>query len=167
MNKVKTLDDLKKMRESLRASLDLREKSNTPDQLVQIKVSMATCGIAAGAKEIMSYFIEVLDRQRIDALVTQTGCMGYCYAEPTIEIKLPGQEPLVFGYVDKAKVEEIIDKYIRKGILVDGIIPVTYTTVNPNKKFNILHKWHNTRIIYWCAVAQVAVHHKASRSSRI
>lgn len=73
MNKVKTLDDLKKMRESLRASLDLREKSNTPDQLVQIKVSMATCGIAAGAKEIMSYFIEVLDRQRIDALVTQTG----------------------------------------------------------------------------------------------
>ena len=59
MNKVKTLDDLKKMRESLRASLDLREKSNTPDQLVQIKVSMATCGIAAGAKEIMSYFIEV------------------------------------------------------------------------------------------------------------
>lgn len=97
MNKVKTLDDLKKMRESLRASLDLREKSNTPDQLVQIKVSMATCGIAAGAKEIMSYFIEVLDRQKIDALVTQTGCMGYCYAEPTIEIKLPGQEPLVFG----------------------------------------------------------------------
>ena len=65
MNKVKTLDDLKKMRESLRASLDLREKSNTPDQLVQIKVSMATCGIAAGAKEIMSYFIEVLDRQKI------------------------------------------------------------------------------------------------------
>ena len=122
MNKVKTLDDLKKMRESLRASLDLREKSNTPDQLVQIKVSMATCGIAAGAKEIMSYFIEVLDRQKIDALVTQTGC---------IEIKLPGQEPLVFGYVDKAKVEEIIDKYIRKGILVDGIIPVTYTTVKP------------------------------------
>lgn len=87
--------------------------------------------IAAGAKEIMSYFIEVLDRQKIDALVTQTGCMGYCYAEPTIEIKLPGQEPLVFGYVDKAKVEEIIDKYIRKGILVDGIIPVTYTTVKP------------------------------------
>ena len=79
MNKVKTLDDLKKMRESLRASLDLREKSNTPDQLVQIKVSMATCGIAAGAKEIMSYFIEVLDRQKIDALVTQTGCMGYCF----------------------------------------------------------------------------------------
>ncbi len=119
------------MRENLRASLNLREKSNIPDQLVQIKVSMATCGIAAGAKEVMSYLIEALDRQKIDALVTQTGCMGYCYAEPTIEILVPGKEPLVFGYVNKTKVDEIIDQYIRQGILVDGIIPVTYTSVKP------------------------------------
>lgn len=131
MNKVKTLDDLRKMRETLRASLDLREKSDTPEQLVQVKVSMATCGIAAGAKEIMSYFIKALDREKVDALVTQTGCMGYCYAEPTIEITVPGKEPLVFGYVTKTKVDEIIDKYIREGILLDGIIPVTYTAVKP------------------------------------
>ena len=100
MNKVKTLDDLRKMRESLRASLDLREKSNNPEQMVQIKVAMATCGIAAGAKEVMSYFIEALDRERVDALVTQTGCMGYCYAEPTVEITVPGKEPIVFGRVN-------------------------------------------------------------------
>lgn len=131
MNKVKTLDDLRKMRETLRASLDLREKSDTPEQLVQVKVSMATCGIAAGAKEVMSYFIKALDREKVDALVTQTGCMGYCYAEPTIEITVPGKEPLVFGYVTKTKVDEIIDKYIREGILLDGIIPVTYTAVKP------------------------------------
>lgn len=131
MNKVKTLDDLKKMRESFRASLDVREKSNISEQLVQIKVSMATCGIAAGAKEVMGYFIETLNKEKIDALVTQTGCMGYCYAEPTIEITLPGKDPLVFGYVNKAKVEEIVDKYIRQGILVDGIIPVTYNAVKP------------------------------------
>ena len=56
---------------------------------------MATCGIAAGAKEIMSYFIEVLDRQKIDALVTQTGCMGYCYAEPTKEKKLQGKKTMI------------------------------------------------------------------------
>ena len=84
MNKVKTLDDLRKMRESLRASLDLREKSNNPEQMVQIKVAMATCGIAAGAKEVMSYFIEALDRERVDALVTQTGCMGcLLYTSPS------------------------------------------------------------------------------------
>ena len=82
MNKVKTLDDLRKMRETLRSTLDIREKSNHPEQMVQIRVSMATCGIAAGAKE-------------------------------------------------KAKVDEIIDRYIRNGELLDDIIPVTYTAVKP------------------------------------
>ncbi|GGJ87276.1 NADP oxidoreductase [Parabacteroides faecis] len=131
MNKVKTLDDLRKMRESLRTSLDLREKSNNPEQMVQIKVAMATCGIAAGAKEVMSYFIEALDRERVDALVTQTGCMGYCYAEPTVEITVPGKEPIVFGRVNKTKVDEIITSYIKQGILIDDIIPVNYNSVGP------------------------------------
>lgn len=131
MNKVKTLDDLRKMPETLRSTLDIREKSNHPEQMVQIRISMATCGIAAGAKEIMNYFIEALDREKVDALVTQTGCMGYCYAEPTVEVTLPGKEPLVFGHVKKAKVDEIIDRYIRNGELLDDIIPVTYTVVKP------------------------------------
>lgn len=56
MNKVKTLDDLRKMRESLRASLDLREKSNNPEQMVQIKVAMATCGIAARSQRSYELF---------------------------------------------------------------------------------------------------------------
>ena len=129
MNKVKTLDDLRKMRESLRSTLDIREKSNHPEQIVQIKVSMATCGIAAGAKEIMSYFIKALERERVDALVTQTGCMGLCYEEPNVEVTVPGKEPIVFGHVKRERVDEIINKYIQQGILVDGIIPVTYTAI--------------------------------------
>lgn len=131
MNKVKTLDDLRKMRETFRANIDLREKSDHPEQMVQIKVSMATCGIASGAKEIMNYFIETLNRRQIDALVTQTGCMGYCYAEPTAEVLLPGKEPLVFGYLTQEKVDEIIHQYIQNGILVDGIMPITYNSVKP------------------------------------
>lgn len=131
MNKIKTLDDLKRMRDTLRAGIDLRERSDNPEQMVQIKVSMATCGIAAGAKEIMSYLISELDRQSVDALVTQTGCMGYCYAEPTVEVKLPGREPVVIGYVDREKASEIVDRYIRHGILPEGILPVNYNTVNP------------------------------------
>ena len=90
---------------------------------------MATCGIASGAKEIMGYLIEELDRQAIDAVVTQTGCMGYCYAEPTLEIKLPNHDPIVFGYVDNAKVIDLIERYIKKGELVDGIIPVNYDSI--------------------------------------
>ncbi len=129
MNKIKSLNDLRQLREELKGKLNLREKSDNPEQQVQIKVSMATCGIASGAKEVMGFLIEELDRQAIDAIVTQTGCMGYCYAEPTLEIKLPTQEPIVFGYVDNTKVIELIERYIKKGELVEGIIPVNYDSI--------------------------------------
>jgi NADP-reducing hydrogenase subunit HndB len=78
----------------------------------------------------MDFFIEQLDRRNIDGVVTQTGCMGYCYAEPTIEVKLPGQDPVVFGEVTLKKADEIIEKYIKTGELVDGIIPVNYETID-------------------------------------
>jgi NADP-reducing hydrogenase subunit HndB len=130
MAKVKTLDDLRKMKEELKNKITLREKGDNPESIVQIKVSMATCGIASGAKEIMDYFIEELDSQSVDAVITQTGCMGYCYAEPTIEVTLPGKSPLVFGYVNIIRAAEIINKYIKKGELVDGIIPDSYNTMD-------------------------------------
>lgn len=133
MTKVKSLSDLKKMRDELQAKVTLREKSDQPDKLVQVKVSMATCGIASGAKEIMNYLIDELDRRAVEAIVTQTGCMGYCHAEPTIEVILPGEEPVVFGHVDTKKADEIIEKYIKSGELVDGIIPVNYETVKEKK----------------------------------
>ncbi|MFT3739840.1 MAG: (2Fe-2S) ferredoxin domain-containing protein [Breznakibacter sp.] len=101
-----------------------------PERMVQVKISMDVCGIASGAKEIMSYFIEELDRCSINGVVTQTGCMGHCHAEPTIEITLPGKEPVVFGHVDTKKASEIIERYIKKEELVDGIIPNSYQTTD-------------------------------------
>lgn len=130
MNKVKSLADLKKMKEKLQSDISLREKSENPESMIQVKVAMATCGIASGAKEVMDFMITNLDKRNIDAIVTQTGCMGYCYAEPTIEVKIPGQDPVVYGYVDVKKADEIIEKHIKNGELVDGIIPVNYETID-------------------------------------
>jgi NADP-reducing hydrogenase subunit HndB len=130
MTKVKTLDDLKKLRQDLQDKLKVREKGLDSENQVQIKVAMATCGIASGAKGIMDFFIDELDKRNIEAIITQTGCMGYCYAEPTVEILLPGKEPVVFGFVDIRKADEIIEKYIKNGELIDGIIPVNYETID-------------------------------------
>jgi NADP-reducing hydrogenase subunit HndB len=130
MNKIKTLADLKKLQSEVQSKIKLREKGDIPESLVQIKVSMATCGIASGAKETMTFFIDELDHQGIDALVTQTGCMGYCYAEPTIELTLPGKDPVVYGFVNKTKAMEIIEKHIKLNELVDGIIPVNYSSID-------------------------------------
>ena len=130
MNKIKTLDDLKQLREGMQAKIKLRENGIQAESIVRIKVAMSTCGIASGAKEIMNYLMDELERQGIEAVVTQTGCMGYCYAEPTIEVTVPGKEPIVFGYVDKFKATEIIEKYIIHNELVDGILPVNYRTID-------------------------------------
>jgi len=129
MVKVKSLADLKKIKSELQSKMDLREKSENPEKMVQVKVAMATCGIASGAKQVMDYMIEEFEKRGIDAIVTQTGCMGYCYAEPTIEVKVPGKEPIVFGFVTIKKADEIIEKYIKVGELVEGIIPVNYETI--------------------------------------
>ncbi len=130
MAQIKSLADLKKMQADMLSKVELREKAESPESHVQIKVAMATCGIASGAKTVMEFFMDQLDKRGIGAVITQTGCMGYCYAEPTIEVTLPGQEPVVFGYVDTKKADEIIEKYIKTGELVDGIIPVNYEKID-------------------------------------
>ncbi|MBN1117709.1 MAG: (2Fe-2S) ferredoxin domain-containing protein [Bacteroidales bacterium] len=134
MGKVKTLDDLRKLRDELKNQTSLRDKSEHSESLVQVKVAMATCCIASGSRETMNYLADELDKRNIEAVVTQTGCMGYCYAEPTVEITLPGKEPIVFGYVDEKKADEIIEKYIKGGELVEGIIPMNYQNIDIDKK---------------------------------
>ena len=133
MNKIKSLDDLRKMKQDLAGGMDIREKSNSPESLVQIRVAMATCGIASGARTVMNAFIEKIEKEKIAAVVTQGGCMGYCYAEPTVEVKKPGKEPVVFGYVDSKKAIEIVESYILKDELLDGILSVNYQTINEKK----------------------------------
>jgi NADP-reducing hydrogenase subunit HndB len=130
MTKIKSLADLHRIKDEVQSKIKLRENSDNPDQVVQIKVGMATCGIASGAKDTMKYMIEELEQQAIDAVVTQTGCMGYCYAEPTIEVTVPGKDPVVFGNVNRDKADEIIKVYIMRGELLDGIIPVNFRTID-------------------------------------
>jgi NADP-reducing hydrogenase subunit HndB len=130
MSKITSISDLKKKREELKSGMYTPTKATDPEKTVHIKVAMATCGIASGARSILEFFQEQLERRNIEGVVKQTGCMGYCYAEPTIEVKLPGQDPVVFGFVDLKRADQIIEKYIKTGELVDGIIPVNYQTID-------------------------------------
>ena len=130
MAKIKSLDELLKLKEEVKSKVNIREQGDKIEELIQVKVAMATCGIASGAREIMNYMIEDMAKEGIDnVVVTQTGCMGYCYAEPTIEVTIPGQEAVVYGDVTKEKAKEIIEKHIKNGELVDGIIPAVHKTI--------------------------------------
>ncbi|GMQ63117.1 (2Fe-2S) ferredoxin domain-containing protein [Vallitalea maricola] len=130
MAKIKSFDELKKIKEKVQSNVELREKGENIDNLIQIKVAMATCGIASGAREVMNFLIDELAKEGINnVVVTQTGCMGYCYAEPTIELTMPNSEPVVYGDVTIERAKEVIEKHIKKGELIDGIIPVTHKTI--------------------------------------
>ena len=129
MAKVKSLAELKAMREKLQNTIDTRERGDNPEALVQVKVAMATCGIAAGAKQVMEHMMEKADELKLQIVFTQTGCMGYCHAEPTIEVKVPGKDPVVFGHVDNNRADEILTKYVMNNEMVEGIIPVNYETI--------------------------------------
>lgn len=130
MGKIKSFEELKKIKEQAKAKVDLRVKGDNIENSIQVKVAMATCGIASGAREIMNIIIDEAAKQGLEnVVVTQTGCMGYCYAEPTIEVTLQGQEPVVYGNVNEEKAKEIVEKTLKNGELVDGIIPTIHKTI--------------------------------------
>ena len=122
MTKIRSLEELAQMRDKLSADIRIRELSNDPEKMVQVRIAMSTCGISAGAKETMTRMITLLDDRKVDAIVTQCGCMGYCYAEPSVEVQLPGNEPVVFGRVSAEVAEQIVDRYIIKGEPCDELL---------------------------------------------
>jgi len=131
MDKVKSLDDLRKLKSSMQNATELREKGQNIDKLVEVKVSMATCGIAAGARETMAAMMDEATKRGLKNIVfTQSGCMGYCHSEPTVTIVRPGEEPVTFGEVKGKRITEIFDSYILKGELVDGIIPLASKSIH-------------------------------------
>ena len=131
MDKVKSLDDLRKMKAAMQNATELREKGQNIDKLIEVKVSMATCGIAAGARETMAAMMDEATKRGIKNIVfTQSGCMGYCHSESTVTIVRPGEDPVTFGEVKGKRITEIFDSYILKGELVDGIIPLSSKSIH-------------------------------------
>lgn len=123
MAKINSVAELKKLREDLQAAA--QAKAGKP----LVNVSLATCSVASGGKEIMAAMKAEATAQGLDVEFVQSGCMTVCYAEPTVEVTLPGKEPVVFGYLDAEKAKTLVQKYIKDGELIDGVIPVGYERV--------------------------------------
>jgi NADP-reducing hydrogenase subunit HndB len=116
-----TLEELRKLRDSKKN--DLR-KRDAEGKEIQVVVGMGTCGIAAGAKVTLDTFIKALDENKLvdSVLVRQTGCMGLCHSEPTVEVSVPGMPSVIYGKVDAATAEEIVKKHLIGRELLDNHI---------------------------------------------
>lgn len=112
---MKSIEDLKKMREASQKLVDLR---NT-DKDYRIVVGMATCGVAAGAREVLSALHGELDAQNIkNTLLTQTGCIGMCTLEPIVEIFDKQGNKTTYVKVNPEKAKEIVHSHIQEGIVI-------------------------------------------------
>jgi len=116
-----SLDDLRKLRDDKKN--DLR-KRDADGKAIQVIVGMGTCGIAAGAKQTLDAFIAGLDEHKLvdSVLVRQTGCMGLCHSEPTVEIVVPEMPTVIYGKVDASVAKEIIQKHLIGRELLNGHI---------------------------------------------
>jgi len=116
-----SLDDLRKLRDSKKTDLNKREAEGKENQII---VGMGTCGIAAGAKQTLDAFIVGLDEHKIAdiCLVRQTGCMGLCHSEPTVEVIVPGMPAVIYGMVNAEVAREIIQKHLIGKELLSGHI---------------------------------------------
>ena len=115
-----TLEELKKLRESKQKEMTQRD---TSDKNIQIIIGMGTCGIAAGAKEAYSAFIEELSAHNLaNVIVKQTGCMGLCHAEPTVEVIMPEMPRIIYGNVNGQVARDIVKKHVLGKILVNDHI---------------------------------------------
>ena len=122
MNTIKSLDDLKKVREDALAKRKVKTTSGTS----QVIVGMGTCGIAAGARETMKAILKYVESENLqNILVTQTGCIGLCEQEPIMQIVLGEQPKVTYGKVTPEIAAKIMKEHVVGGKVVSQyVIPL-------------------------------------------
>lgn len=113
---MKSLQELEAIRKKTLDTISLRKDSDG----TRIVVGMATCGIAAGARPVLTAFMdEVSKRSLQNVIVAQTGCIGVCRLEPIVEVYKPGEEKVTYVKVTADMVGRIVTDHIVNGKVVD------------------------------------------------
>lgn len=113
---MKSLAELAAIREKMKDRVVLREGQGD----IRVVVGMATCGIAAGARPVLSAFVEGVASEGLSdkVTVTQTGCIGICQYEPVVEIFESGKEKVTYVKMNADKAKEVIEKHLKGGNVV-------------------------------------------------
>ena len=117
---MKSLAELKAIRDKARAQVSLREKS---DNSIRFLVSMAPCDIAAGARPVLTAMVDEVAKRRLEnVVVTQTGCIGICQYEPVVEVVTPDGEKTTYVKMTPEKALRVVNDH-----LVNGNVVTEYT----------------------------------------
>ena len=114
---MKSLKELKELRETLQKEMSARDNTDK----TKIIVGMGTCGIAAGARNILKAVLDEIEKRELDVTVTQTGCIGMCEKEPLLDVKLPGKERITYGNLEVEDIKKIIIEHVINGNMVEEL----------------------------------------------
>jgi NADP-reducing hydrogenase subunit HndB len=107
-----TIDDLKRIKEETTKSTSLRDGEAN----IKITVHMGTCGIAAGAREVMNALMEEMaEADRQDIRVVTSGCMGMCSSEPNVTVESTDAEPIVYQKMDSNRMRQVFRRHVLLG----------------------------------------------------
>jgi len=113
---MKTLEELKAIRERMQGQIGVRSESATQTRVV---VGMATCGIASGARPVLTAFSDMVQTKNLENIsVEQTGCIGLCQYEPIVEIMEPGKDKVTYVKMTPEKALEVVDQHLIRGQVV-------------------------------------------------
>lgn len=121
MPAVKSLEELKKIREEALKKRDIK----TPSAHVQIVVGMGTPGIAAGARDTLKEFLTIIEEKNLtDIVVRQTGNFGMDSVEPVVQVIIDDAKPVPYGKVTHFAARQIIEEHVIGGTIVQAnVIP--------------------------------------------
>jgi NADP-reducing hydrogenase subunit HndB len=115
MGKLK-IEDLEKISEEFKRKMTVREGGGR----VKVTVHMGTCGIAAGARDIMNAFVKEIEEKNVqDVILTTSGCAGLCSREPMATVEVLGQAPVKYVDLTEEKVKKIFNDHVMKGMFVN------------------------------------------------
>lgn len=118
MNKLLTMEDLRALRKDALGEMTARQTCD-----IQVIVGMGTCGIAAGAREVVTELLKELQRRNIkDVSVTKTGCIGMCEREVLLDVVRPNEDRVTYGRVVPRDVSRIVGEHIVNGRIVEGLV---------------------------------------------
>lgn len=113
---MKSLEELKAIREKMQSQMGIRTESHKQTRIV---VGMATCGLASGARPVLTALSDYVQEKGLsDVAVVQTGCIGLCQFEPIVEVIEADKEKVTYIKMTPEKAKEIIDQHIIRGQVV-------------------------------------------------
>ena len=113
---MKSIAELEAIKKKVLDNVNLRKER---EDGVRVVIGMATCGIAAGARPVMSAFLEEANKRNLsNVVIEQTGCIGLCRLEPIVEVYVPGQEKVTYIKMTAEKVAKVVSDHIVNGSVV-------------------------------------------------